>query len=202
MDLQGTLDHFLGLSIAGENKIYDDWITALKEERKRVDEVNIALASAEDPWDTCLSKAGYRTGFPVFYMFYDKLRAQLQDGPFKNWAIYSGSNNPVLNWQDGWLSIEPKDVQIQLYWEFNWSSFRLKAQIEDKTTVRWNKLRPDLIELCSSCPIAGRKTANRKGTWVTAYKWEFDFCKETPSTITQKTIKILSHVHDQLHGIA
>ena len=42
---------------------------------------------------------------------------------------------------------------------------------------------------------------DRRGTWVTAYKWEFDFCKETPSAIARKTSDVLKHVHKHLQTV-
>ena len=134
-------------------------------------------------------------------MFYDKLRAQLETGPFKNWGIYSGSNNPVMKWLEGSVPIGPEPDAIELYWEFNWNAFCLKAAIKEVTAEAWAQIRPTLIELCASCPVAGRKTAAKRGTWVTAYKWEFDFCKESPAAIAQKTIEILAHVHKHLPSV-
>ena len=138
-------------------------------------------------------------------MFYDKLRASLNKGPFKRWAIYSGRNNPVLNWQEGWIKVGSENDAFAVYWEFNWDALCLKAEIEKENTAcweRWQKIRPAIVELCAPCPIAGRQTSNRRGTWVTAYKWKFDFCKEAPIDIARKTGDILSHVHKHLHTVA
>ena len=209
IDLPRTLEIFSGLSIAGTISTYADWIASLQAEHARTIQIDEALAKLDGPWDVRLLKAGYRTGFPVFYMFYDKLRAYLDEGRFQGWSIYSGSNNPVMNWQDGWITVGSEDDAIELYWEFNENAFCLKAVIkgetEEQTVARWKRwqdIRPVLIELCTSCPISGRKTNNKRGTWVTAYKWEFDFCNETPSAIADKTSDILSHVHKCLETVA
>ena len=157
--------------------------------------------------DARLLKGGYRAGFPVFYIsyFYSKLRTYLDKGRFQGWDIYTGSNNPVMNWRQGWVIVGSEDDALELYWDFNHDTFRLKAAIKERNAERWKRwqeIRPALIKLCESCPIAGCKTANRGGTWVTAYKWEFDFCKETPGFIADKTNDILSRVHKCLRTVA
>ncbi|MGP8284773.1 MAG: PD-(D/E)XK nuclease family protein [Desulfomonilaceae bacterium] len=201
IDLTAAINLFTGLSIIGKNKIYDDWIAALSAERYRSSQVENVLGSAANCWDPNLSKSGYRYGFPLFYMFYDKIRIQLEMGPYKDWDIYSGSNNPVMNWKHGWTPVGANQNSIKLYWEFNWASFCLKAEIKNKTQVWVNNVRPALVQLCSSCPIKGRKTVNKTGTWVTAYKWDFDFCTQTPTIIASEITKILSHLHDKLKSV-
>lgn len=199
IDLLHALDIFSNLSIAGMASTYDHWVASLKAEHSRAIQIDKTLEELDHPWETRLLKAGCRIGFPVFYMFYDKLRDHLDKGPFKEWAIYSGRNNPVMNWQNGWITLGSENNALELYWEFNWQSFCLKGAIEEKTAKRWVEVRPMLIELCVSCPVRGRKTADKHGASVTAYKWDFNFCKETPSAIARKTNDILSHVHKHLH---
>lgn len=210
IDLPRTLEIFSALSIAGTTSTYDDWIASLRAERDRAIQIDQALAGMDGPWDARLLKAGYRTGSPIFYMFYDKLRAHLNEGCFQGWAIYNGSNNPVMNWQEGWVTVGTGGDAIKLYWEFNWNDFRLKAaikgQAEEQTSARWKHwqdIRPALIQLCKLCPISGHKTYNKRGTSsAAAYKWEFDFCNETPGVIANKTSAILSHVHKCLKTVA
>ena len=205
IDVRRALEVFSNLSIAGTTRAYDDWIASLRAEHNRSVQINETLRGLDDPWDAHLLKAGYRTGFPVFYMFYDKLRAFLNKGPFRGWAVYSGRNNPVLNWQEGWIPVGCENDAFSLYWEFNWDAFCLKAEIENQNAARWErwqKIRPAIIEMCTPCPIAGRSTADRRGEWVTAYKWKFDFCKEAPFDIARKTGDILSHVHRHLHSVS
>lgn len=204
IDVPRALEIFSSLSIAGTTHAYDDWIASLKAERNRSVQIARTLGGLDDPKDSRLLKIGYRTGFPVFYMFYDKLRAFLDKGPFKGWAIKSGRNNPVLNWQE-WVTVGSGNDAFSVYWEFNWDAFCLKAAIEKDNTAcweRWQQKRPAFVELCTPCPIAGRSTANKHGEWVTAYKWKFDFCKEAPYDIARKTGDILSHVHKQLQSVA
>ena len=205
IDVPRALKIFSRLPIAGTTRIYDDWIASLQAEHTRSAQIDKALVELDDPKDTRLLKVGYRTGFPVFYMFYDKLREFLDKGPFQGWGIWSGRNNPVLNWQAGWITRGSENNAIELYWEFNWDAFCLKAEIEKQNTAcweHWQKIRPSIVQLCATCPIAGRRTANRHGSWVTAYKWKFDFCKEEPAAIARKTADILAHVHQHLHIVA
>lgn len=205
IDVPRALKIFSRLSIAGTTRIYDDWIASLQAEHTRSAEIDKALVGLDDLKDTRLLKFGYRTGFPICYMFYDKLREFLNKGLFQGWGIWSGRNNPVLNWQEGWITRGSENNAIKLYWEFNWDAFCLKARVDKQTTAcweYWQKIRPSVVELCETCPIAGRRTANRRGSWVTAYKWKFDFCKEEPAAIARKTADILSHVHEHLHTIA
>ena len=204
IDLPCALEIFSGLSIAGTTRTYDDWIASLQAEHTRTVQIDTALAGLDDPWDARLLNTGYRLGFPVFYMFYDKLRVHLDNGLFQGWAIYHGGNNPVMNWQEGWITVGTGSDAIELYWEFNWDAFCLKAAIEERTAARWNRwqeIRTALVELCESCPVAGRRPANRVGTWVTAYKWVFDFCEDTLSVIASKTNNILSHFHERFSRI-
>ena len=205
IDLPRALEIFSGLSIAGTTRTYDDWIASLQAEHTRTVQIDTDLAGLDGIEDARLLKTGYRTrGFSVFYMFYDKLRAHLERGLFQGWAIYSGRNNPVMNWQKGWRTVGTGSDAIELYWEFNWDTFRLKADIKEQTAARWDRwqeIRTCLVELCESCPIAGCKTPNKTGKSVTAYKWKFDFCRETLSGIASKTNNILSHIHERLSGI-
>jgi hypothetical protein len=202
IDLLYALEVFSNLPIAGRCNIYDGWIASLEAEQTRTNEIDKVLQLLDHPWDPRLRNEGYRPGFSVFYMYYGKLREHLENGHHQNWAIYSGSNNPVMNWQKGWIACSPKTDAIELYWEFNWDTFCLKAAIKNEEIAeRWAELRPSVTKSCSTCPVKGQVTRNRRGTWVTAYKWEFDFCKQTPIAIAEKTGDILSHFHERLQTI-
>jgi hypothetical protein len=202
VDLKHALQIFSSLSVGIEEKVYHDWIASLKAEHERNSQVDRALVGMEHPWDDRLSRAGYRTGFPVFYAFYDKLRMHLEKGPFQDWHIGSGSNNPVMTWNDSWVTLGGTDDAIELYWEFNWSALCLKAHIKNDGTANWNQIRSSIVELCETCSLPGRKARGRSGTWVTAYKWEFDFCKETLGAIASKTTGVLSQLHERLRSVA
>ena len=201
IDLAQTLGIFANLSIAGADHVYDDWIASLQAEQTRARRVDQELAMRDSLSDPSLHDVGYRLGFAIFYMFYDKLRTCLEVGEFKGWDIYSGSNNPVMNWNtyEGWVTIALESGSIDLYWEFNRQALHLKANIKERTTARWGqwkRIRTTLIEWCESCPVeGGHPTRSRKGISVSAYKWEFNFCEETLGEIADKTNRILSYMH-------
>ena len=202
INLPKAVKYFSDLPIEKNNNTYHDWINALKAEMKRMHMVDQALSNVSSPWDKELLNKGYRIGFPIFYMMYDKIRQELNKGTNHNWVIYSGNNNPVMNWKDGWLPYKSKPDSIELYWEFNYDALCLKAAIYDETALQiWGTIREDIISLCEKITKNGRKTSNKKGKWVTGYKWDFDFCKDTPEEIASKTNRILSDVHNQLLGI-
>ncbi|MGH7792376.1 MAG: hypothetical protein ACREOB_08700, partial [Thermodesulfobacteriota bacterium] len=67
---------------------------------------------------------------------------------------------------------------------------------------RWGHLRDDVQRLCISCGVpGGRGTTNRRGTWVSIYKWDFDFCRQSIPEIANKTNMILENVHEKLKSI-
>lgn len=201
IDLSRTLEIFSDLSIAGRTHTLDCWIASMELELMRSSQIEAALASREHPQDPSLFEAGYRSAFPVFYMFYDKLREHLEKGGYKGWGIYSGSNNPALNWLEGWISVGRGGCEIDLYWEFNWCDFCLKAAIGENWDY-WQTIRDGLIQLCESCPVTGRVSANCSGRNVTAYRWKYDFCGAPPRSIAEETAKILSHLNGGLCTVA
>ena len=201
LDVTQTRRIFSDLSIKGNNKIYDDWCDALKKEEERCSTIDQVILGMKDPWDERFKASGYRLGFPVFYTFYGKLRESLDQGPFKNWAIYSGSNNPVMNWQNGWLEKGSGEESIVLYWEFNWNSLTLKAELGNKSYDRWGRMKQEITRLCSASQVKGRSTVDRRGANVTAYKWDFDFCQDPVPQIATKTNTILENLHEQLKHI-
>ena len=210
LDLSKTREIFSHLSIEGKSTIYDDWCDALEREEIRsstIDQVFSDIGNMKNLKNSeqKLKKLGYRLGFPIFYTFYAKLREQLENGPYKNWAIFSGSNNPVMDWQDGNVEKGFGDESLLLYWEFNWHSLTLKACPKDpekKLPERWSHLRDDVERLCGSSGVpGGRKTANKQGTWISIYKWDFDFCRESLHEIATKTNMVLEDLHEKLRNI-
>lgn len=200
LDVSKTRQIFSSLSIKDKSKIYDDWCEALEKEERRFSNIDQVLSTMESPWDEQLKKRGYRLNFPLYYMFYAKLRELLENGPFKNWAIFSGSNNPVMNWQDGCVDKGFGDESLSLYWEFNWESLTLKAGFEKKPLEKWSSLRNEVQRLCNHSQ-GGRRTADRQGTSVTIYKWDFNFCRESVDEIATKTNAILEELHEKLKNL-
>jgi len=195
VDLKEAVEIFSKLPIAPEIKTYHDWIASLQAESERTEKIFDFLSRVDNPWDASLIDAGYRWRFPIYYLIYNKLRDYLEEGPYKNWAIYSGSNNPVMSWDGGTLINSKK---INLFWEFNDNDLCLKAELTEENKEFWEELRQSLIKLCASCPITGKETNKRRGTWVKAYKWGFNFCEEKPQDIIEKIKKIIGDVHPRL----
>ena len=207
LNLSKTREIFSHLSIEGKSKIYDDWCDALKREEIRsstIDQVFSDIGNMKNLKNSeqKLKKLGYRVGFPIFYTFYAKLRELLEKGPFKNWAICSGRNNPVMNWydDDGCFKKSFGDESLSLYWNFDWQSLTLKAGFEKKPLEKWISLRNEVQRLCNHSQ-GGRRTADRQGTDVAIYKWDFDFCRESVDEIATKTNAILKEVHEKLKNL-
>ncbi len=199
IDVPGALRIFSGLSVKG-NRIYDDWIDALQREDLRCSNIDKALAGIESPWDERLWRQGYRLGFPVFYAYYDKLRQHLDRGEFKAWSISSGANNPEMSWDAGWvwLKQEPPEEQLGLFWEFNWQSLILKAEVGARRRDAWPRLAEEVRRLCRSSAVGGREPRARKGRWMSVWKWDFDFCHDAVSEVCATTDKVLASVHKKL----
>ncbi len=193
LDVPTTLRIFGGLSIKGNNKIYEDWYRAIEKEEERFSDIDKVLSTVENTRAERLKKRDYRLGFPLFYMFYAKLRELLEIGPFKNWAIYSGKNNPVMNWHGSKL----EDESFPFYWEFNKESLKLKARRRKIPLEKWSSLRNEIQRLCNHSQ-GGQKTSDSKGNSVTIYKWDFDFCRESVDKIAIKTNAILKELHEKL----
>ncbi|MCY4515107.1 MAG: hypothetical protein OXC69_08240 [Candidatus Tectomicrobia bacterium] len=218
INLSEALRIFSGLSIAGKHHAYDDWIASLLAERARCDAIAQELSMSDSPRDRRLREAGYRLGFPVYYNFYDSLRTALEGGPFQEWAIYSGGNNPVMNWysEEGWIKSGSKESAIQLFWEFNWDTLCIKAGIgnpkkENKEQIAarwqyWTDVRHSLVKICATCStLVGKEDDGQEGInfqnprrSVTAYKWQFNYCNEAPHIIADCTKKIIECVHPKL----
>jgi len=201
LNVSETRRIFSGLEVGGRGKTYyEDWREALQREEERASKIDQALSRMDSPRDERLKEEGCRLGFPVFYMFYAKLRDRLNKTSFKNWHIYSMANNPVMNWADGWLP--PEQGPPSLFWEFNWDCFTLKAHLSDEWSDWWRGRRPRVIKLCASSPVQGRRSADRSGTHVSAYRWKFDFCRESVQEVAEKTVGILESVQEPLGSIS
>ena len=200
IDLSNILEIFSDLSIKGKNKIYDDWYNALQKENERSMNIDQELKNMNNPWDEQLKGLGYRIGLPVFYLYYAKLRDNIEKkSPYKKWGIYSGTNNAVMNWQDGWIDIDGNE----LLWEFNNELLVLKAHIKRKNDNLKNKVRT-IRTICDKYKeeLGGERTKDRKGEYISLYKWEFNFCKDTIEINTKKVISILERIHDELKKVS
>lgn len=197
--LPEILEVFSGLHI--DHHVYDDWIEAMREEDVRRDCVMINLDKAPRIMDEGYwMEQGYRLWFSLFYYLYYELKQHSQR--FDEWGIYSGSNNPVMNWRNGWLKKNIQGYNIEFYWEFNYEEFILKVLLDDKNKLPKSdliRLRGEIASLCDQeTQKSGRRTQNRYGTFVSLYKWKFDFKKKDFAQIMKEVDEILDKVHPKI----
>ena len=200
-DIKKLINLLTTSSLIIKNNIIKKWVDALKNEIMRTNDLLNNLIEMEHPWDTKLISLGYRTGFPIFYMYYDKLRYKLSpENPYE-WDIYSGSNNPVMNLKSKRYKAVLEGKEVPLFWEYNWSTFRLKAGLGKQYFKNWNQFRERIINVCKQCPILGKKSPNRKGEYVSIFKWEFNFCKQEINYIASQTNQILKFLDNKIQNV-
>lgn len=183
------------------SNIYIDWIESLKEEQTRGNEIIDYLNHIDNLWNkNYWINNGYRTWFSLFYYLYNQLKAFSNQRD--NWDIYSGSNNPVMNWLPGWNTIHYNNHPLTFYWEFNYEEFILKAKIDPDNPISkddLSQLRNLITEICnSSSVIKGNKTRNTYGTYISIYKWKFNFKEQKFSDIMVSVEEILQNLPDKI----
>ncbi|AZR71960.1 hypothetical protein BBF96_00195 [Anoxybacter fermentans] len=184
--------------------IYRDWIKALKEEDIRKNNIELNIDKTKNIWDGDYWKdKGYRIWFPLFYYIYNELRKTSKR--FEEWDIYSGQNNPVMNWSKGWLEKNFFGSKIYFYWEFNYEAFVLKVMLDEENKMSQNnlkKLRSKIVKICEpESNGIGYQTQNRYGTYNSIYKWKFNFKEKSFSEIMIETDRILDRIHPQLESL-
>ncbi|MCL1695809.1 MULTISPECIES: PD-(D/E)XK nuclease family protein [unclassified Lysinibacillus] len=193
--LPWILEVFAGFPI--EEYIYKDWIASLENENLRKIHIKSELENAPEIWDDSYwKKKRYRTWFPLFYYIYHELKCHSKR--FEEWDIYSGQNNPVMNWRNGCLHKDILGHPIKFYWEFNYEDFVLKAMIDEHNKLSHddlNWLRDEVGTICHHETHYGRKTQYRYGTYNSLYKWEFDFKNQDITFIMKKVDEILDKIH-------
>lgn len=197
--LPEILEVFSGLSI--QHYIYDHWIDALQEELNCLLNISQALEQAPDIWDEAYWKElGYRPMFPLFYYIYHDLKNA--STRHKEWTIYSGGNNPVMNWKNGSLDKVLFGYPVKFYWEFNYQEFVLKVQLSSEKQLPKNDLiwlRDEIASTCSSdIEHPGKRTRNSYGTFNSLYKWAFDFQDQDFKEIMTDVDGIIDTIHPLL----
>ncbi|WP_107942523.1 PD-(D/E)XK nuclease family protein [Metasolibacillus fluoroglycofenilyticus] len=187
-----------------QNTIYFDWIESLIEEKARLEKVSEFLLATDNLWDTNYwLENGYRIWFSLFYYLYNQLK--MESNMPEEWEIYSGSNNPVMNWTPGWKSIVYNDKPLSLYWEFNYEELVLKVKVDNTNPIQREALadfRTKIATICENSPIkTGKKTKNTYGIYNSLYKWHFNFKEQTFHEIMSNTEDILKKIHPQLHSL-
>jgi hypothetical protein len=200
--LPEILEVFNGLHI--DHHVYTDWIEALEQENVRRTCISPDLMCspsilAEGYW----KEKGHRLKFPLFYYIYHELKQHSKY--YDTWDTYSGSNNPVMNWKNGWLDKNILGHHVRLYWEFNYEEFILKVLLDetDKLTdidLKW--LRDKIVSICDQeTNRSGRRTQNRYGIYNSIYKWKYDFKRQPFTQIMEEADDILDKVHPHLHQL-
>lgn len=190
---------FSGLLI--NEHIYENWIESIKDEDFRRMDIIKEIKGASEIWDEKYWRnRGYRLWFPLFYYIYSDL--QQYSKRHDQWDIYSGNNNPIMNWKEGWLKKNILGYDVEFYWEFNYEDFVLKVLLDENNKMPkddLNCLRNEIATLCNCETIKyGKRTQNRYGTFNSLYKWKFDFKNKDFALIMEIVDEILDKFHPKL----
>ncbi|MBP1153964.1 MULTISPECIES: PD-(D/E)XK nuclease family protein [unclassified Paenibacillus] len=190
---------FSGLYI--DHHVYDDWIEALTDEDFRRMDIMKELEITPKIFDEKYWKGrGYHLWFPLFYYIYFELKRYSKYSV--QWDIYSGSNNPVMNWRDGWLKKKILGYNVEFYWEFNYEDFILKVLLDENNKMPQddlNWLRDEIATFCNYETMkCGKSTQNRYGKFNSLYKWKFDFKTQDFAQIMKEVDEILDKVHPKV----
>jgi len=196
LKLDDIISVFSGLTI--KNYPYRDWIVSLEEELKRYVDVkrNIELLPSDSIYNSNYwLKNNYRIYLPLFYYIYDDMRKHYLDRK-KSWSIYSGINNPVMNWNGGWIGND----EFELFWEFNYESFILKMWIDKNKISReqLNNMREKLYPVCEKTSYQGVKTYRKYSEYNSIFKWDFDFKKMDFEEIAKTVDNDILSIHSGL----
>lgn len=197
--LPEILEVFAGHDI--DKYVYNDWIQALRDEDVRRACIRLDIDKTDEIWkEEYWKEKGYRTWFPLFYYVYNELRKYSKR--IDEWDIYSGQNNPVMNWRKGWLEKNIKGSKNYFYWEFNYEDFVLKVMLEDSNKMsrdNLNTLRREVARICNSYAFeSGHKTQHRYGTYNSIYKWKYNFKRRNFAEIMQEVDTILDCIYPKL----
>lgn len=195
--LNQIISIFGGLKIGDKN--YLDWIDSLNCEEDRENNALYYMKQAGNPWDIeFLREKGYRLWFPLYYYIYNKMREKSKKS--KEWKIYSGSNNAVMNlWgsgeHDSWIKRTESGYDYWFYWEFNNEDFILKIALDDNNKMDRNMLyniRQKVSVICKNINNPnGSETKNSYANFVSVYKWHSSFEKENFNDIIYKVDNII-----------
>lgn len=187
--------------IRNDSYIVSDWIDALSEELIREKNIiqNFRKLSSLGLW--CKDhhiNMGYRPFFSTFYYLYSEMRNHSSTPD--SWHIYSGSNNPVMNWKNGWRTVG----DFRFYWEFNYLEFCFKVNIakESVTRHRLNHLRDTLYPLLESTSYQGRRSQKRYGEWNSIFKWDFDLSRQDSTYVFNKIEQEILPIYEQICSVA
>ncbi|PEA92454.1 hypothetical protein CON66_29705 [Bacillus cereus] len=183
--------------------IYTDWLQSLQAELIRSQTIkdelaNLTYITDKDFW----RDKGYRTHFTAFYYLYNQLKSNSKKEV--DWNIYSGNNNPIMNWEPGWLSKTISNKTIKFYWEFNYEDLILKVQLPKEgylSSQELQQLKDNIISIASKIPqIQGNKVRmqSKPKTYNSLYKWKFNFLKDNFESIMESSEFIINNIHPLL----
>jgi hypothetical protein len=184
--------------------VYNDWMQALRDEDVRRTCIKLDIDATNDIWkEDYWKEKGHRTWFPLFYYMYNELRqySKMTD----DWDIYSGQNNPVMNWRKGWLEKDIMGSKVHFYWEFNYEDFVLKVMLEEDNKMsqdNLNVLRRKVSKICNDQAVgSGQQTQNRYGNYNSIFKWKYNFNNRNFTEIMQEVDTILHCIHPELEKL-
>ncbi|EEL79027.1 MULTISPECIES: PD-(D/E)XK nuclease family protein [Bacillus] len=190
-------------NIDSEHYIYRDWMDSLQVELKKGKTIKNLLPTLtnikdKDSW----RKNGYRTHFTAFYYLYKHLKSNSKNEIA--WNIYSGNNNPIMNWEPGWLDKTISNKKITFYWEFNYQDLILKVKLPTEgylSSQELHQLKSNIISIVSKNPQIKGNIARRQSiprVYNSLYKWKFDFLTESFEEIMMKAELIIQKIHPEL----
>ncbi|RLD09603.1 hypothetical protein DRI50_11985 [candidate division KSB1 bacterium] len=176
------------------------WKEAIEAELQRHKKILAEIQKSDSIWSLKeeLIDKGYRWPFPVFYLLYAILRDDFLKS--NDWAIYSGSNNPVMNAKDSWKEIDGVDIYVEFCWESlfikcgNWDLKKDKDWIKRLRENVYQEMRERMGSEVERCQ-------NRYGKSNSLCKISFNFAKTPFEKIAEKTKRFLSEYLTIVEGI-
>lgn len=167
-----------------ESYISSCWLDTIEEELERKNNAlsNFLELHPDMIWSKDGHKSlGYRPFFSIYYYLYSQLREHFTLS--SEWSIYSGSNNPVMNWNNGWKTVN----NFKFYWEFNYVEYCFKVQINTKVVTRdkLNNLRDAVCPILEQAGYEGWRSQRRYGEYNSLFKWNFDLQNQSFSEISR-----------------
>lgn len=202
-ELPEIIEVYSGLHI--NEYLYMDWIDELKNEFFRKTCILQDLKQAEGMSDNKYWKENGFRGWQPYYYIYNYMKQY--STKHEKWVIYSGGNNPVMNFwgdnRDGWIKKNIFGYPVEIYWEFNNQDFLLKVKLSDQNKLPQDEyiwLRNEISNLCKGVGN-GKQTRITYGTHNSIFKWDFDFKKQDLTQIMATVDNILDTLHPKIKNL-
>ncbi|MXX06071.1 MAG: hypothetical protein F4Z71_04850 [Gammaproteobacteria bacterium] len=143
-----------------------DWLNALTHE-------NFRLENAFSMRSEKLEEVGYRDSNHRYFALLHSVQEELNERR-KEWRLYWGGYNPVLNWKiDGkWLSVAKGNAEV--FWEFNNNKLVLKVWRRGDESITKNWITDKQHKLSGlKFPEKPKKfrSARTGSTWISVMGW-------------------------------